>query len=223
MRKMTFSLFAAALTLGIANHARADSVLFTGFAGGSQSVHYQLLAPNAATSGNANAGGFATVLNGGPSFVTYCVDLYERINFGTTYTNYTGPNTSHVFANASAHADLGRLYANVGTLSGAAQQAAFQIAVWEIAYETSGTYSLLGGAALFSGAPAGTLTQAQNWLTGLGSGTGLNILSLDSVTLGRTVGHQDVIYAAPIPEPETYALLMAGLGALGFVARRRRK
>ena len=28
--------------------------------------------------------------------------------------------------------------------------------------------------------------------------------------------------AAPVPEPETYAMFMAGLGALGFVARRRK-
>jgi hypothetical protein len=29
--------------------------------------------------------------------------------------------------------------------------------------------------------------------------------------------------AAPIPEPETYAMLLAGLGLLSLVARRRRK
>jgi hypothetical protein len=30
------------------------------------------------------------------------------------------------------------------------------------------------------------------------------------------------ITAAPIPEPETYAMLLAGLGLLAFIARRRR-
>jgi hypothetical protein len=32
----------------------------------------------------------------------------------------------------------------------------------------------------------------------------------------------DNVSVAAVPEPETYALMLAGLGALGFVARRRR-
>ena len=34
---------------------------------------------------------------------------------------------------------------------------------------------------------------------------------------------QDQLYIAPIPEPEIYAMLAAGLGLMGFVAARRRK
>ncbi|MDR1854328.1 MAG: FxDxF family PEP-CTERM protein [Azoarcus sp.] len=30
------------------------------------------------------------------------------------------------------------------------------------------------------------------------------------------------ITAVPVPEPETYAMLLAGLGIVGMVARRRR-
>jgi hypothetical protein len=30
-------------------------------------------------------------------------------------------------------------------------------------------------------------------------------------------------YSAPVPEPETYAMLLAGLGLLGFAAQRRKK
>lgn len=37
-----------------------------------------------------------------------------------------------------------------------------------------------------------------------------------------TNGGGSVNFAQPIPEPETYALFLAGLGALGWVARRRR-
>jgi hypothetical protein len=34
-------------------------------------------------------------------------------------------------------------------------------------------------------------------------------------------GHQDQVFAAPVPEPSTYALMAAGLLGMGFVARRR--
>ena len=31
----------------------------------------------------------------------------------------------------------------------------------------------------------------------------------------------NMVGAVPVPEPETYAMLLAGLGAMGFLARRR--
>jgi PEP-CTERM motif len=39
---------------------------------------------------------------------------------------------------------------------------------------------------------------------------------------GPAVLQVDLPFTAAVPEPETYALMLAGLGALGFVARRRR-
>jgi len=36
------------------------------------------------------------------------------------------------------------------------------------------------------------------------------------------VAMDDFIYAAPVPEPETYAMLLAGLGLIGAISRRRK-
>jgi hypothetical protein len=38
---------------------------------------------------------------------------------------------------------------------------------------------------------------------------------------GMEVDHLQYGFAAAVPEPETYAMLLAGLGLLGFTARRR--
>jgi hypothetical protein len=207
----------AACVLVLCAQARANDVTFTGFAHGSESVNYSLYAPNATTSGAASAGGFATVSNGGPSFVSYCVDLYQHISFGALYPEYTSPGTSHVFINDRAYADLGRLYANAGVVDTNVEEAAFQIAVWEIAYETTpGAYDLSSGAARFSGGTAsssGALTLASSWLAGLGAGPGRSISVMESSE------HQDVIFA-PVPEPSSLMLMLAGLAASAGLARR---
>jgi len=201
-----------------ATHAGATDVLFTGFAHGSQTVQYTLGGTNAARSGSVSAGGFATSLNGGPSFESYCVDLYQTITFNTHYPEYTGPGATHVFNNGNAYTDLSRLYARAGVVANAVAEAAFQIAVWEIAYEkTTNAYDLSSGDAIFFGGTANpaALTMASGWLTSLGA-AGPAIQVLESRT------HQDVIFA-PVPEPETYAMLLAGLAAVGFVSRRQRR
>ena len=60
-------------------------------------------------------------------------------------------------------------------------------------------------------------------------GAGDAIASIDFTTLGVSVNPQGIgsdlshasVYA--IPEPETYALMLAGLAAVGFMTRRRRQ
>lgn len=63
----------------------------------------------------------------------------------------------------------------------------------------------------------------------------LNLLGINgtSTLLFRAVGTSDslggsldaisVTTTSPVPEPETYAMMLAGLGLLGFIARRRKK
>ena len=45
----------------------------------------------------------------------------------------------------------------------------------------------------------------------------------EGVNFEYTVQQTGTMTVAAIPEPETYALLLAGLGLLGFVARRRQR
>jgi len=218
MRLVPIASIALACALG-ATAARADNVTFTGFAHGSETVAFSITAPNAVASGTVSAGGFATILNGSPSFVTYCVDLYQHISFVTLYSDYSAPGTTHVFANNRAYADLGRLYANAGGVDTSIEEAAFQIAVWEIAYETTpGAYALGSGAASFSGGSAagGALGLAATWLSGLGNDAGRSISVIESAD------HQDVIFA-PVPEPSSYMLMLAGLLATVEISRRKRK
>ena len=52
---------------------------------------------------------------------------------------------------------------------------------------------------------------------------GLNIVDLDSQSNILTIaGRAQVTPIGVVPEPETYAMLLAGLGLLGFVVRRRK-
>ena len=217
MKKLAAALALVAAAWGPAAHA-AD-VTFSGFAHGSETVTFAVSSPNAPAGFTVSAGGFSTSVNGGASFVSYCVDLYQTISFGSTYNDYSaGP---HTFANANALADISRLYGLAGAVNTSVLEAAFQIAVWEIAYEQTGTaYNVASGAATFAGgsaASSGALTQATTWL-----GMLANASPVPGVGVLNSPGHQDVIFA-PVPEPSTVMLMLSGLAGVAALSRRRKK
>jgi hypothetical protein len=217
--KTSFHRIAAATLIACsAVAAHAGSVTFLGYANGSAPINFAVTAP--ATSGSTGAGGFSTQLNSGPTFASFCIDLYQHLGFNTPYADYTAvAANSFGFLNPNAAADLGRLFTAYGAVSTASstKSAAFQTAIWEIVDETAaGPYSLTSGNAKFTG-DAAALAQATQWLGALGTMNTVHLTVLHSDI------HQDVIFATTaVPEPGTYALMAAGLAAMGFVARRRK-
>lgn len=176
-------------------------------------------------------------------FNAWCVDIYHWMRSGTvTYTVGTGsdlatqlttlrPGTPDGTARVSQLVRLAdEVYSFVDTKT---ESAAFQLAVWGIAYGTadqSGKYHINTidpgfhvGSSVTVNSDFGTL--ANEWLGHLGVApiTGNYTLTfLNDGTQGYT---QDVIVFTDPPvvvsEPISIALLGLGLGALGFIRRKR--
>lgn len=162
------------------------------------------------------------------AFQSFCVDIFNSFSFVVRSADMLQPAT--IISSAVA-ADLGRLYTNHhaeidSRHSSAANESAFQLAVWEIVNEGasgSSSYDLLGGA--FRATGTGD-SLAQLWLTELGIASAsdyvANIWTVQSMVSGKGYA-QDVVVFAPVPEPQTYAMMLVGLGLLGFSARRKNR
>lgn len=162
------------------------------------------------------------------SFQSWCVDIFHSFSFAISTVDVL-QSASSIFGTTKAN-DLGRLYTVAGSAvsgqgSSAANSSAFQLAAWEIVNEKAGSlYNLSSGDFKASGTGDSI---AQGWLNTLNttSSSSAYAVNIWSVT-GQGAsgfGAQDVAVFAPIPEPETYVMMMAGLGLMGFVARRRQQ
>ncbi|MFH0934480.1 MAG: PEP-CTERM sorting domain-containing protein [Pseudomonadota bacterium] len=171
------------------------------------------------------SGGFKTYnrTTGGNAFLSFCVDIFHSFGFVVKSEDTLQPAT---IISAKAAEDLGRLYTNhhaavESTSSTATNQSAFQLAVWEIVNEGASEYSLSQGNFKASGT-GGSL--AQTWLNELSTDSAsqyvANIWTVQHMLSGNGYA-QDLVVFAPVPEPQTYAMMLVGLGLLGLSVRRK--
>ncbi len=160
----------------------------------------------------------------GNDFIAFCVDLAGIVGDDHYYINNDAPfdperkltdfqksNVENLFQASYAHVDV---YDNI-------EAAAFQLALWEAAYETDETLAL----SLDDGNRFGTSSnsvikdKADEYLLKLSNWDGtkrFHVNFLDAETDRR----QDLVTATPVPLPAAGLLLIAGLGALGAMKRR---
>lgn len=228
----------AAGALMVAQPAMADVIELNSFwaGSGSASINFQgTNYHNGATVSvveGGGSGGFKTndlTTNPGRtnSFQSWCVDIFHSFSFAISTVDVLKSAVS-VFGTTKANA-LGRLYGLAGSTiasnsTSAANSSAFQMAVWEIVNEAGNFYNIGTGAFKVSGTGSSI---AQGWLNTVNATTGnggytANIWSVTGQGPSGW-GAQDVAVFAPIPEPEMYLMMMAGLGLMGFVARRRQQ
>lgn len=213
-------------------------VRMTGFANGSAGVNVTL-----DSNGVIGAGQLSGLLNG-QSFLTYCVDLGQSFSWNTTYNNYTllannpllgnAPSLGSGFSQQQANL-LGKLYTSFGSASTATsmdKSVAFQLAAWEIVYETGTVASITGGAFnLISGASDAQRTLTNAWLTAINLADAP--LSFNAQRLYSSTAQDFVLFTAlppprpqvriNVPEPSSYALVGIALAGLGLASRSRRK
>ncbi len=154
------------------------------------------------------------------SFVAYCIEPSQQNGRAGIARDYALES----FSGAQAKLLQGLYATEYASLSNYNDKAAFQLAIWEIVRETGSALDVTSGSfhVLGSDATVNSISQLANSFLGTAS----SYVGPDRYTLVKLTNAslQDLVVAAPltaVPEPETYALLLAGLGIVGLKVRRR--
>jgi hypothetical protein len=168
----------------------------------------------------------------------FCIDLFHYATTGPlTYTRSLGLDGSHTALDAAElsrlfdqfypNASFGTFYSGgqtpFGNFPDATHSAAFQLAIWEIWYDSDMNLST----GTFRAAPSAVTTLAQSYLTAVGTGStpALGWTLYEFNNHSNSQDYLSVTYSQPLRTvPEPGMLLLVGAGALaawGGIKRRR--
>jgi hypothetical protein len=236
VKKISAVLAATLATLLVSPSASADTLRYSGAWFSPYDGTFQIIDGSPTLSRSVSAGAFrmtdisGPTLPAGTSFMAWCVDVYHNLNTSSSGSSYALRSGSEFYGAGSYKiSDLERLASFVldnSLLTNSVQSAAFQLAVWEIVNESvrSQPYSIGANDFRVTGGDWAARTLANTWLGIVNAGSyaigySLNVWDGSNSTQDLAVFSKIV---TPVPEPETYAMLIAGLGLMGFIARRRR-
>lgn len=199
------------------------------------------------------AGVFLGTVVSGPgapgSFLSFCLEKKEYFNnygqnlyvksvtnatqnsaLGTSGTYYANDATIHPEAGHTATSDpiskatewiFTQFYANQSAYAGTTAKAnSTQRAIWFLEGELNDDMAGYNGDTLAKSFVLAANAAVANGWTDVGNRVRVLNLYKDKDYLQHS---QDQLYMAPVPEPETYAMMLAGLGLIGFLGNRRRR
>lgn len=219
--------------LNLKAHAAMATLLFAGAAGAATSNGFAN--GDFETPGGAVAAGWLTAPTGNP------VQPTANAHSGSAAVLLTVPNgfgASTLFQDSFAHGGLPALTAaNVGDTPMLSFWAKGDVSptgniMFSLSYQgASGALWASGNRFFQSDINADTWTQISFQAAAIPVGTTSLFLEINTAVGPLEGGRVNAVYlddvqftltTAPVPEPETYALLIAGLGVVGAIVRRRR-
>lgn len=159
---------------------------------------------------------FMTNETTGNTFAAWCIDPFHSLQASG---NYALVPALLVFNAARVNA-LGKFATNhLASVTDSTSAGAFQLALWEIAFEQIGPLNVSQGSfTADAGEDANTL--ANTWLTAA-SNPLPNSLTVNIWASTDRPQHQWVVTF--VPEAQSYAMMLVGLTVIAFVIRRRSK